>query len=942
MAEVAYMDVFEEIDQIRRLISGAEDPLVQRNGDVLVWGRSRLDHVRNSLRGNESLSRKQTEDLQLVSWAATPDLTRIIYISPAYEDIWGRSCESLHDDPQSWITAIHPDDQERVKAATSRGANGHSFDEEYRIVRPDGSVCWIHDKGCAVRTLDGAISQIAGVAKDITERKRAEEKLAVAYAELQQKADEQSEQLLLANENWRSLLEHAPDYIMIVDREGLIQFINRMAPTLTMDDVLGKSTIYDHSDPAHHIRITEALDAAFDRGDSVEYEVYCPEIDMWFANRVGPIRRDDKIVSAIVVAHDVTERKKDEQKLRDSEARFRGYFELGLVGIAITSPEKGFIEFNDQFCEIFGYSKSELTQKTWPEITHPDDLAVGVEHFNRVLAGETDGYSLDKRFIRKDGSVIYGSIDVKCVRRTDGAVNYFVAMVQDITDRKQAGEALLQNEERYRTLAENSQDYIMRYDRDYRHTYANDAALRITGRTAAEFVGKTHREMGFPAHLCQLWEDAIDRVFANNQPHREVFDWTSSEGTATYDWRVLPELNGDGEVMSVLGVSRDITQLKQAVDDLKASEEKSRLLLNSTGDAIYGLDLEGNCTFCNPACLRLLGFEDESQLLGRNMHDLIHHTRPDGSPYPEEQCQVFLAFREGEGTHIDNEVLWRADGTSFAAEYRSFPVVREGKTVGAAVSFVDISDRKRAEGELRSLQDDLAHVARLSTMGEMATGIAHELNQPLTAIATYSHIVKHMLDRPTTERQEFKDTLDKLEGQAIRAGEIVWRLRNFTKKSLSNHVRTDLNAIVRDVGRLVEPDIRQAEVFLQMCLEETCPAVSADAIQIQQVLVNLIRNAIDAMQTTSTVRREITISTQLLQDGLVGVTVSDVGKGLNPDELDQVFEAFFSTKQAGMGMGLAISRSIIESHHGELWAEPNAGPGVTFGFSLPLADDQSL
>ena len=266
--------------------------------------------------------------------------------------------------------------------------------------------------------------------------------------------------------------------------------------------------------------------------------------------------------------------------------------------------------------------------------------------------------------------------------------------------------------------------------------------------------------------------------------------------------------------------------------------------------------------------------------------------------------------------------------------------MREGKTVGAAVSFVDISDRKRAEGELRSLQDDLAHVARLSTMGEMATGIAHELNQPLTAIASYSHVVKHMLDRPTTERQELNDTLDKLERQAVRAGEIVWRLRDFTKKSISNHVRTDLKELIRDVGRLVEPDIRQGEVFLQMCLEETCPAVSADAIQIQQVLVNLIRNAIDAMQTTSRVRREITISTQLLQDGLVGVTVSDVGKGLNPDELDQVFEAFFSTKQAGMG--LAISRTIIESYHGKLWAEPNAGPGVTFGFSLRLADDQSL
>ena len=147
----------------------------------------------------------------------------------------------------------------------------------------------------------------------------------------------------------------------------------------------------------------------------------------------------------------------------------------------------------------------------------------------------------------------------------------------------------------------------------------------------------------------------------------------------------------------------DITERKQAENALKESERKTLLLLNSTGEAIYGLDLEGNCTFCNPSCLRLLGYEDESQLLTRNMHALIHHTRKDGTPYPEEECYIYQAFKKGKGTHIDDEVLWRADGTSFAAEYRSFPVFHEGETVGAVVSFVDITERKRAEEEIKGL-----------------------------------------------------------------------------------------------------------------------------------------------------------------------------------------------------------------------------------------------
>ena len=315
--------------------------------------------------------------------------------------------------------------------------------------------------------------------------------------------------------------------------------------------------------------------------------------------------------------------------------------------------------------------------------------------------------------------------------------------------------------------------------------------------------------MGFPDHLCQLWEVAIDRVFATSHPQSEIFEWTSLQGTTTYDWRVFPELNSNGEVVSGLGVSRDITDLK------------------------------------------------------------------------------------------------------------------------------------RAEDELRQLQARLAHVGRISTMGEMATGIAHELNQPLTAIATYSHVVKAMLDVPTVDRQDIQQTLDKLESQALRAGDIVWRLRNFVKKSPSIRVPTDLNSLVKDVSRLVEPDIRQAEVSLQLSLGETCPSVSVDAIQIQQVLVNLVRNAIDAMDETPIDRRTITIKTRICENDFLGVSVCDAGKGLNGDEFELVFDAFYSSKKRGMGMGLAISRSIVEDHGGKLWAEANRTAGTTFRFTIPHGDSHA-
>jgi PAS domain S-box-containing protein len=167
----------------------------------------------------------------------------------------------------------------------------------------------------------------------------------------------------------------------------------------------------------------------------------------------------------------------------------------------------------------------------------------------------------------------------------------------------------------------------------------------------------------------------------------------------------------------MLGVGVDITHLKKAEQSLQESEEKYLLLLNSTAEAIFGLDLKGDCTFCNPACLRLLGYQAPDNLLGRNMHALIHHTRADGSPYLERECQIYVAVYAGRATHLAEEVLWREDGTNFVAEYCSYPMHRAGKLVGAAVTFLDISDRARAEQALRQSEEKYRKLFENTTYG---------------------------------------------------------------------------------------------------------------------------------------------------------------------------------------------------------------------------------
>ena len=173
---------------------------------------------------------------------------------------------------------------------------------------------------------------------------------------------------------------------------------------------------------------------------------------------------------------------------------------------------------------------------------------------------------------------------------------------------------------------------------------------------------------------------------------------------------------------------------------LRESETQIRLLLNSTGEGIYGVDLAGNCTFCNQACLRLMGYDDKNDLLGQSMHALIHHTRPDGTPYPVEKCQIYQAFREGKGVHVDDEILWRKDGTGFAAEYWSYPVHREDKRVGCVVTFVDITARKQAEAQLQKTRE--AAEAANRAKSEFLANMSHELRTPLNGILGYAQILK--------------------------------------------------------------------------------------------------------------------------------------------------------------------------------------------------------
>ena len=375
----------------------------------------------------------------------------------------------------------------------------------------------------------------------------------------------------------------------------------------------------------------------------------------------------------------------------------------------------------------------------------------------------------------------------------------------------------------------------------------------------------------------------------------------------------------------------------------RESKERVQLLLDSTGEALYGIDGEGNCTFSNPACQRMLGFDVSVDLTGRNMHDVMHARRADGTPFAAADCPIHSAFRSGLNAHEDNDLVWRDDGTSFPADVRSFPIRDRDTVVGAVVTFIDISERKAAEqsvqereAKLRELQSELEGVSRASAMSQLASALAHELNQPLTAIMNYIPVSQQALEgSDAAQTGKSVEFMEKALDQARRASGIIKGLRDLTEKGEAAVTGEDINTVVEEACELVMMSASDSRIGMKMDLHAGLPSVAINKIQIQQVIVNLVRNAIESMADQPA--REIDVVTRLGDDGSVEISVSDSGIGIADGTPERIFDPFVSTKPHGMGLGLSICKSIVEAHMGRIWANFGDHGGATFHVALPVS-----
>ena len=822
-----------------------------------------------------------------------------------------------------WTSFIHPEDVEVfVQKWRESIATGEGFEGTARVRRADGEYRWMLHHKLAMRGDNGRIIKWHGSSIDIEGRKRVEEELRESTRELQR-----SEFYLAEAQR----LGHIGSWVFD-PAEGFDYWSRELFQIYGLDPGTRAPSSEEYL-ALMHPQDREFMASLMKRmlvevsGFDITKRTVRPKGDVRYIRCVGTPVVDSGAQKLIGIAIDVTEHELLTRELRRREAYLAEAQRLSRTGSFGWAPDTGEIVWSDETYRIFECDPAEkVTLDMIMERVHPEDRNLVLEIVERA---STNGSAIDceYRLLFADGRVKHIHVLAKPLQNACDSLEFSGAVI-DITEAKQAEERIRRNERELRTLVEAIPAYVGTALPDGSVDFISQSWLDYTGFSKEQGMGWGWESVIHP--------DDIGRVVANwraglasGAPIEHELRCRRADGT--YHWflyRGLPFRDDGGNLVKWYGTLTNIDALKESENALQMREHELLGIIETIPSMLWSTSPTGEPTHLSKRLLEYFGSPFE-EFVSRGWVSFIH---PDDR---EETGKAFVrAIGTGESYSAINRLL-RADG-----EYRWHHTMGEplrdpqGKVIQWYGLSVDIDERKRAEDHLRDTRMKLSTASKIATVAELSASIAHELNQPLMAVLGNAQAAKRWLTASPPDLTKTNVSIDRILRDIRSADETMQHIRALFRRGSFEKKEASIPDIIGEAVRLVHEDPNKRGVLIDWYFDGHLPTVCVDLIQIQQVLCNLILNAVEAMEGSRIpallkVRAAVTDQNEML------IQVIDSGPGV--DDMEKIFDAFVTTKESGMGIGLAVSRSIIEAHGGRIWAENNPLGGATFSITLPLS-----